>query len=300
MIRAGVRHNVYALFTDPSRTSGCTIPCSMHKILADVWNWYPPVGVFIGILALVSVLVPLFRNWATIHKGEKAVWTSVMFALVLLEMHSIFKDREAHEKEFARIAEGIDKTISDNQAQFSVTMGGLETAINNSGVAARNTEPTARFEVQNMSLTADPLPANIDSTFGFVIYFTNVGTEKATDIIYDARFFFKKPGDLESEKEIAKDFDVWWSTTKHRSTFPVAQPLDPYHDPFTMGKFDKATLDDLTINHSLAVYVLTRFVYSDHSGRWASDRCEWITDITAYPRLAGHVCMVHDNRRYKF
>src|ERR1022692_2763939 len=43
------------------------------SILKDVWAWYPPVGVFIAILALVSVAVPFFRDLAKIGRGEKAL-----------------------------------------------------------------------------------------------------------------------------------------------------------------------------------------------------------------------------------
>lgn len=71
----------------------------MHEVLADLWRWYPPVGVFIAVLALLGVLVPLFRDLPKIGKREKAFWTFVMFALVGLEIRSIYLDRDAHDRE---------------------------------------------------------------------------------------------------------------------------------------------------------------------------------------------------------
>ena len=71
----------------------------MGNILHEVWSWYPPVGVFIGILALLGVIVPLLRDLGKIGPRERAVWTAVMFALVLLEMKSIYQDRDVHDRE---------------------------------------------------------------------------------------------------------------------------------------------------------------------------------------------------------
>jgi hypothetical protein len=47
-------------------------------MLAQIWTWHPPVGVFIALLGLVSVVVPLLRDLAKIGRIEKALWTSVI------------------------------------------------------------------------------------------------------------------------------------------------------------------------------------------------------------------------------
>ncbi len=94
-------------------------------------DWYPPVGVFIAILAVLGVLVPLLREH--IGRREKAVWTIVMFLLVGLEIRSIYLDRAAHDRQetqdretqltnFREIAKGIDTTIATSQKQFEATM----------------------------------------------------------------------------------------------------------------------------------------------------------------------------------
>jgi hypothetical protein len=106
-------------------------------LMASVWGWYPPVGVFIGILAFLGVLVPLLRDLGKIGKLERAFWTFVMFALVLLEIRSIYLDRDAHDKEqaaaraeqlrqFEAIAQRIDTSIAASQKQFDATMFGIK------------------------------------------------------------------------------------------------------------------------------------------------------------------------------
>jgi hypothetical protein len=113
---------------------------------ASVWSWYPPVGVFIAILGLLGVIVPLVREH--IGRREKAIWTVVMFALVLLEIRSIYLDRAAHEQSenearqlqldnFNQIGQGIresisksdehfDESLKESARQFSTTVGRIE------------------------------------------------------------------------------------------------------------------------------------------------------------------------------
>jgi len=103
----------------------------MYEVLL---HWYPPVGVFIAILGLLGIVVPLIRDLAKMGKWEKSVWTFVMFALMLLELRSIYLDRRAHDTEQARaraeqlqhfkeIGEGIKASIADSDRKFAATMG---------------------------------------------------------------------------------------------------------------------------------------------------------------------------------
>jgi len=106
----------------------------------NVLHWHPPVGVFIAILALLGVVVPLIRE--KVGPGEKAVWTLVLFALLLLEIHSIYEDRSEHEREqadarkqqldsFSKIAQGIDKTIENSDREFAATMRQTQAVLSN-------------------------------------------------------------------------------------------------------------------------------------------------------------------------
>jgi hypothetical protein len=99
----------------------------------EIFQWYPPVGVFIAILAFLGVLVPLFRDLSKIGKREKAIWTAIVFALVLLEIRSIYLDRADHDQKesdarkvqlegFETIGNGIKEAIDKSDRNFSTTM----------------------------------------------------------------------------------------------------------------------------------------------------------------------------------
>jgi hypothetical protein len=111
------------------------------KLWWTVWTCYPPVGVFIALLGLLAVLVPIFRDLAKMSKREKAIWTAVMFTLMLLEIKSIYQDRAHHDREqaaaratelagFAQTANGINSTISNGQRQFAATMSRFDENLN--------------------------------------------------------------------------------------------------------------------------------------------------------------------------
>jgi hypothetical protein len=102
-------------------------------ICRDLWAWHPPVGVWIGILGLLGVIVPLVRDPQRIGKREKAIWTFVLFAFLLLEIKSVYQDRNEHDTEqrlarersehnFQTIANGISETIRTSERQFEATM----------------------------------------------------------------------------------------------------------------------------------------------------------------------------------
>ncbi len=97
----------------------------------QIWYSHPPVGVYIAVLALLGVIVPLTRE--KVGPREKALWTIVMFMLLLLELRSIYLDRAEHEQEqlqarneqlasFSKVAQGIDKTIENSDREFAATM----------------------------------------------------------------------------------------------------------------------------------------------------------------------------------
>lgn len=102
----------------------------MYEVLL---HWYPPVGVFIAILGLLGIVVPLIRDLAKMDKWEKSIWTFVMFALMLLEIRSIYLDRRAHDIEqatargeqlqhFKEVGDGITRSIDESQKQFAAAM----------------------------------------------------------------------------------------------------------------------------------------------------------------------------------
>jgi hypothetical protein len=133
----------------------------MNNLLAESWKWYPPVGVFIAILGLLGVIVPLFRDLGKMGKWEKAAWTLAMFALVGLEIRSIYLDRNAHDREqtearseqlrkFSEIAGGINTTIRNGQKQFETTMSRFDAIVSRMESISRKEQRTAELAKQNL------------------------------------------------------------------------------------------------------------------------------------------------------
>ena len=77
---------------------------------------------------MLGVLVTLIKDPKEIGRREKAAWTFIFFALLLLEIKSVYQDRREHDNEqsraraeqlerFGKIADSIDKNLAQ-------TMGG--------------------------------------------------------------------------------------------------------------------------------------------------------------------------------
>ena len=107
----------------------CRVICLWWRL----WAWHPPVGVWIGILGFLGVLVALIRDLTRIGRREKAAWVFVMFALLMLEIKSVYQDRNEHDQQqaearereansFESIAEGIEGAIRQSQLDFEATM----------------------------------------------------------------------------------------------------------------------------------------------------------------------------------
>jgi hypothetical protein len=99
-------------------------PCP--EVVSPWWHWHPYVGVFIVIFGLVGVLVPFLNE----HLGEreKAVWTSVLVILAMLELRTIHYDGIEHDaienrdrciqlNSFQQIGNGIKQEL-DNTTQL--------------------------------------------------------------------------------------------------------------------------------------------------------------------------------------
>ena len=279
----------------------------MAATISYAWHWYPPVGVFIAILALLGVLVPLFRDLAKIGKREKAVWTSVMFALVGLEIRSIYLDREVHDKEqavaraeqlkqFSEIAKGIDTTIDNSQKQFDATIGRINTTLQTSERTLKNTQPYASLEFKKISAAATSREVGVGRQIEFNIDYTNAGNDLATNPVFDAKAYVRKL-DRKAEQEIAGDFNKWWKRSKHQSD-PL--PIIP-HPPTITFSFKTAPLTQDEVNgisdHTQTIYVLIRFTWLDRTGRWINDDCFWFSDVSQ--NFNGRPCDVFRQYRYK-
>jgi hypothetical protein len=83
------------------RLVGMRYHCGMNScpmFVESWWNWHPPVGVFIGILAVVGVLVPWFKG-EKVHLRERMWWSILMIACFALELRTIYLDQSQHDHE---------------------------------------------------------------------------------------------------------------------------------------------------------------------------------------------------------
>lgn len=272
-----------------------------------MWNWYPPVGFFIAILALLGVLVPLFRDLAKIGPREKAVWTFVMFLLVSLEFRTLYLDRADHDqkeadarsaqlKGFKEIGAGIEAAIQKSQDEFDVTMTRIEATLKTSEETLQNTKPTASLEFRTLDVYAPSLPMAVGHQLGFNIAFTNAGNDIAKNAIHDARLYVRRIDDPEAQREIANDFNKWWDTSSH----PAAGDVRPNSPSFFSFKSLPLLENEVSgiLNHSLTLYILNRFTWTDRTGRWASDECFAFQDPT-HDLVVGHPCTVFTRHRYR-
>jgi hypothetical protein len=116
--------------------------------VTHMFGWHPPVGVYIAVLGLLGVLVPLFRDLGRIGRKERAIWTFLVFGLVLLEIKSIYQDRSEHDAQqrqerqeqldrFKEISDGLSAAINKSEDQFQKTMDQTRTLIDSSTHIAR-------------------------------------------------------------------------------------------------------------------------------------------------------------------
>lgn len=82
-----------------------------NERMSEVWDWHPPVGVWIGFLALFGVLVPYFRD--KVGGCEKALWTFIFFGLLLLEMKSVYQDRNENQAQFEATVTRLQNIMSE-------------------------------------------------------------------------------------------------------------------------------------------------------------------------------------------
>jgi hypothetical protein len=275
----------------------------------DVWAWYPGVGWFISILGLLGVLVPFFRDPKEMSKTEKAIWTLVMFGLLVLELRSITLDQRHHDKEQIeardRQVAQFKATVDQAQEHFDGTMGAFSTTIKKEEQATmllqqtiKNTEPRAIVTFQHMDST-DPRPRvlSVGSQLEFNISFTNIGNEDAREVEHASKLYIAKPDDRETQEELARQFDKW---VQSGGNPPSATTIPSYRPDFYTFKGDPLSADDINrlTAKTATIYVFMRFFWTDHNGHWVKDVCFGYQD-PSHDLIVSHVCFVNNESPHK-
>lgn len=236
-----------------------------------------------------------FRHEPT--RREKAIWVFVFLLLMCSEVWMMSKDRYQHDKDqaqaareqadhFQAIADGISHSAADIAATLEATR-----------ITFGNTQPKAVLAFQSFSPAFEPLVLGPNARPIFNVLFSNIGSENATRVFYDGMLYVDKLDDLEAQKRLAHEFDMWWKTSKHLGggetiAASSAQGLFSFQSP----QFTEAELKGLDAR-TVTIYVFLRFIYSDHNGRWVNDVCFGLQD-PKHDMVVSHPCKLHDNPRY--
>jgi hypothetical protein len=272
------------------------------------------VGVFIAVLGLLGVLVPLLRDLNQIGRREKALWTFVMFFLVWLEIRSIYLDRDTHDKEqaaarqeqleqFGKIAQGINTTSTSNQQHFDATMGTMNSLLQTTQATKLNTEPEAYLTMNNFGVYRNSLPMGPNRQLEFNVFYQNKGNEAAKDVVADGKIYLGKTDDPKREAErLSREFEKWWQNPPERPAGHWRVPIYAAGDQEGFFSIDapRLTAEEFSQlqNNTLTFYTFVRFLYSDHSGRWAHERCEWMQNASQDFNVV-RSCFVNNNPRFK-
>jgi hypothetical protein len=108
------------------------VPCPV--IVNHWWTWYPPVGTFIALVAVIAFIFPvIYEAKHEVKLQNKLLWTAIVAVLVLFEIRSTIYDRREHDLEqtiarceqlnnFRGIAAELEGDIKKNQDHFDSTM----------------------------------------------------------------------------------------------------------------------------------------------------------------------------------
>jgi hypothetical protein len=226
-----------------------------------------------------------------------------------MEISNLYYDRAQHDKTeheareneakaFKGIADGISKSIANSQTQFAATMGQINNTLQASENAAENTQPIANIRVTQYSPTdLDPskgLIAAVGLKFRVDIYLVNAGTATATNLKSAAKLYVAKPDNKDAQGDIAKRFDEQWARSAIAK--PTVAPGEQMFSTFSSDAFDEEQASSLN-SGAATIYILARFVWSDPTGRWASDQCLGYQNVTQN-LIVTHYCQTHITQRY--
>ncbi|SRR6266487_1145653 len=250
------------------------------------------------------VAVMMLMDMRPVHKG---IYVLIVIGLILIENRALDKERTDSAKEqndrrmeendrFRSIADGLAGAIQQGEKQFDTTIARIETTLKTSEETLKNTLPIAALEFQSMSVYAPSLPIAVGHQLEFNVSFTNIGNDMARNYDHETRLYVRRLDDLEAQREIASDFNQSWGMSQ-RSKGAAIRPNYPAFFSFKSLPLKEDEVNGV-LDHSLTLYVLIRFTWTDRTGRWASDECFAFQD-PMHDLVAGHPCAIFTQHRYK-
>jgi hypothetical protein len=221
---------------------------------------------------------------------EKVAWMLLLFAFLYLELTSIKKERKANEemqamvnwqeaehfrKIGAEFTKGLNDVLAKSDSDFKTTMSSVDKTLSATQETLVNTQTQARLGYTAVMPAKTVPPLELGGAQMHVFY-RNLGNEDAAKPLYDAHTYVGKLSDIPTQQAMWKKFDEWWPTEKHQgwNSPPITIGDTPF---FTFYSSPTTPLEQGDLTHERAtIYVLMRFMYSDHRGRWQRDECfEW-------------------------
>src|ERR1035438_875140 len=267
------------------------------------WFHLPPPGYSVGVLAVLAAVMSVHGEMPPF---QKVFWLLLIAAFLFLEFRAIDWDRaniDAHDA-LVRMEERSQfrEVMHEDQEHFQELLRGdqsqFQSLLSSETKTQKFAETKANFGIQMIT----PLIQNVnpffqDINFDWNVMFMNVGNEDATDVNMDAKMLLGQPRDADSVR-LLKEFDQWWKQKKKHWHNDISQPG-------ITGAF--ATFEGLRptpqerqtlVDHSQTVYLIIRFEYSDHAGRWAYDVCEYYQDVMVSTDVT-HPCRLPRKGRYR-
>ena len=263
-------------------TPALMAPCQAVQPVA----WHLSVGIGIGILGFLGVVVPLVREH--MGKKEKAIWTALLAILLILELRSIRLDEIQHDREQAFVAceqqHSFQEITDQANTNFDATAKDLNASITSLGRLLGTTQTIFQQTAPHAELLgAGVIPINLpmmpemilipDVKYRYMINYVNSGSKAGLLLRNAARFYVAKPEDLDAQKKVAAQFEEdWRKVPLYQPVFSVL-PGGP-HFWEEDRTFTAAEIESLK-SKGETVYVVARMEYSDPTGKWWADKCDF-------------------------
>jgi hypothetical protein len=262
------------------------VPCSRW------WQWHPPVGVFIAILAVVGVVVPWFKGEHA-SRTERAIWSVGMFLCMGLEIRSIYLAQAQHDEE-------QERARSEQLENFRLIADGINTNLVTATDTFNQTRPRADVKFETYVFDPlNPLTLHPNTPIGLNFRYKNMGNDVATNIRKLGWLYVASTDHSEAMSVILPLFNAAWEDKKTKVTAGmVLVPGESSAEDFHLSGFSVAEANDMAAKKN-TIYMLFRVEYTDATGTWVSEHCDVVTQInpTRNQAVQSHCSFFNSHRR---
>jgi hypothetical protein len=299
--------------TDGLYWTGFVIAVGVYVLCC--WPWVP--GIAIGLLGLVGAIMAVRADHFKVSRREQFVWILIATVLFIWEINSIIRDRDEHDREqaefverqrqgFEQIGKGIEKELDMSR----VAAEGLQLSIKTANASLAETRQTVAQTIPraNIALLKHKYQ---EPDLCFSAWYENLGNGTARDFVWYAAIYFGKKRDEATQQQIKKEFETEWDNLPATNKSQCGHEHHKYNAPSTVSPVDKGYYDyfnfppmsaderkRIFVDKTDTIYAVARFSYTDDTGKWCGDFCDYGEDPGS-PSAPAHPCSVLNNHRYK-